>query len=42
MRVESGEVELAGDQEEHGAHSAQAAVAACLALGRLEQPVEGF
>jgi hypothetical protein len=42
MRVETGKVELAGDQEDHGAHGAEAAVAARLALGRLGEPIERF
>lgn len=42
MRVELAEVELAGDQEEHGPHGFEPAVAAGLTLGRLEQAIERF
>ena len=42
MRVEAREVELAGDQEDDGAHGVEPGVAAGLALGGLEQAVDGF
>ena len=42
MWVDFGEVEFAGDQEEHGAHGGEAYEAAGLALGCLEQAVYGF
>ena len=37
MRVEAGEVELAGNEEEHGAHGCKAGVAAGFAFGSLEE-----
>jgi hypothetical protein len=42
MRVDLGEVELAGDEKYDGANGREAAVAARLALGGLEQAVDGF
>ncbi len=42
MRVDPGEVELSRNEEEHGAHGREAGVAACLALGGLEETVQGF
>jgi hypothetical protein len=39
MRVEAGEVELASDQEEHGAHGGEAHEAARLALGGHQRQV---
>src|ERR1044071_5317060 len=42
MRVERGEVELAGDQEDHGPDCGQAREATGAALGRLKQAVERF
>jgi len=42
MRVEFREVEFAGEQEDHGANRGDPAIAACLALGGLEQAVQGF
>src|ERR1700746_2844960 len=42
VRVDGGEVERAGNEEEHGAHGGKAGVAAGFAFGRLEQTVEGL
>ena len=42
MRIDFREVELAGDEKDDGANGREAAVAARLALGGLEQAVEGF
>ena len=42
IRVERGEVELSCDKEDHGPHGGEARVAAGLALGGLEQTIEGF
>ncbi len=42
MRVDRGEVELAGVQEDHGADGGQAREAASAAFGGLEQTVDGF
>jgi hypothetical protein len=42
VRVDGGEVELAGDEEEHGAHGGKASVAAGFAFGGLEEAVEGL
>jgi len=42
MRIEGREVELAGDEEQHGSHGFEASVSARLALGRLKQAVDGF
>ena len=42
MLVEGREVELASDEEDDRANGLEATVAAGLALGGLEQPVEGF
>ena len=42
MRVELGEVEFSGDEEENGANGLEPAVVPDLALGRLEQPVKRF
>ena len=41
VRVEPGEVELAGNEEEHGAHGGKAGVAAGFAFGGLEEAIEG-
>jgi hypothetical protein len=38
--VDAGEVELAGNEEEHGAHCGKAGVAAGFALGRLQKAIE--
>src|ERR1700739_1956938 len=38
----AGEVELAGNEEQHGAHRREAGVAAGFAFGRLEETVEGL
>ena len=40
VRIDAGEVELAGNQEEHGAHGGKARVAAGFAFGRLEEAIE--
>src|SRR5262250_1713924 len=40
--VDTGEVELAGNEEQHGAHCGKAGVAAGFAFGRLEEAVEGL
>ena len=42
MGVEPVEVEFAGDEEDDGAHGLEAAVAAGLALGGLDQAVQRF
>ena len=42
MRVDPGEVELSRNEEEHGTHGREAGVAARLALGGLEETVQGF
>src|SRR6202167_1341328 len=42
MRVEAGEIELAGDEKEDGAHRREARVTASLALGSLKQAVDGL
>src|SRR5271166_2452319 len=42
MGVERGEVELAGDEEEDGPHGGEARIASGLALGGLEEPVQGL
>src|SRR6266481_9976968 len=42
MGVERGEVELAGNEEENGPHGGEPGVASGLALGGLEEPVEGL
>ncbi len=42
MRVEAGEVELAGNEKEDRAHCREARVTASLSLGRLKQAVDGF
>jgi len=42
VKVDAGEVELAGNQEQHGAHRGKAGVAAGFAFGRLEETVEGL
>lgn len=39
MRVEAGEIQLAGDEKEDGAHRREARVTASLALGSLKQAV---
>jgi hypothetical protein len=40
MGVGPREIDLAGDEEEHGAHDFESGVAACLAFGGLEQTIE--
>ena len=40
--IDPGEVELAGDEKDDGTDGAEADVSASLALGRLEQPVDGL
>src|SRR5882757_3478193 len=42
MWVEGREIELAGDEEQHGSHGFEAGVPARLALGSLKQAVDGF
>src|SRR5258707_8688185 len=42
MWVEGREIELAGDEEQHGSHGFEAGVSPRLALGRLKQAVDGF
>ena len=42
MRVDGGEVELAGNEEQHGAHGGKAGVAAGFAFGGLEEAIEGL
>ena len=42
MGVERGEVELAGDEEENGAHGSEPRIASGLALGGLEEPIQGL
>src|SRR6202035_4529174 len=42
MWVEDREIELAGDEEQHGSHGFEAGVPARLALGSLKQAVDGF
>lgn len=42
MRVEPLEIEFASDEEDDGAHRRKAGVPARLALGGLEQSIEGF
>ena len=42
MGVDTGEVELAGNEEQHGAHCGKAGVAAGFAFGRLEEAIEGL
>ena len=39
VRVNAGEVELAGNEEQHGAHGGKAGVAAGFAFGRLEEAI---
>jgi hypothetical protein len=41
VRVDAGEVELAGNEEQYGAHRGEAGVAAGFAFGGLEEAVEG-
>ena len=40
--VDAGEVELAGNEEQYGAHGGKAGVAAGFAFGGLEEAVEGL
>src|SRR5215469_7600935 len=40
--VDGGEVELAGNEEQHGAHCGKTGVAAGFAFGRLEEAVKGL
>src|SRR5258708_36170765 len=42
MWVEGREIELAGDEEQHGSHGCEAGVPARLALGSLKQAVDRF
>src|SRR5437667_6628176 len=42
MGVERGEVELTGDEEENGPHGREPGIASGLALGGLEEAVEGL
>ena len=42
MRVDLREVELACDQEDHGADGRESAITAGLALGGLEEAIQGF
>ena len=42
MGVAGGEVELAGNEEQHGAHCGKTGVAAGFAFGRLEEAIEGL
>src|ERR1700730_7683934 len=42
MWVEGREVELAGDEEQHGSHGFEAGVSPRLALGSLKQTVDSF
>jgi hypothetical protein len=42
VRVDGGEVELAGNEKEHGAHGGKAGIAAGFAFGRLEEAIEGL
>ena len=42
MLVEGREVELSGDEEQHGSHGFEADVSPGLALGSLKQAVDGF
>ena len=42
MRVEPLEIDFAGDEEDDGAHRRKAGVPSRLALGGLEQSIEGF
>jgi|SRR6516162_10012124 len=42
VRVDGGEVELSGNEKEHGAHGGKAGIAAGFAFGRLEEAVEGL
>ena len=42
MRVDLREVELARDQEDHGADGRKSAVAASLAFGRMEEAIQGL
>ena len=42
VRVDAGEVELAGNEEQHGTHGGEAGITAGFALGRLEEAVEGL
>src|SRR5665213_3369524 len=42
MGNEAGEVEFAGDEKDDGADGAEPAVSASLALGGLEQTIDGF
>ena len=42
VRVDGGEVELAGNQEQYGAHGGKASVAAGFAFGCLEETIEGL
>jgi hypothetical protein len=42
MRVDFCEVEVPGNQEEHGAHSGKAHKAARFTFGRLKQAIDGI
>ena len=42
MGVDRGEVELAGNEEQHGAHCGKTGVAAGFTFGRLEEAIEGL
>ena len=42
MRVEAGEIELASDEEQDGAHRREAHITAGLTLGGLKQTVDGL
>jgi hypothetical protein len=42
VRIDAVEVELAGNQEEHGSHGGKAGVAAGFAFGGLEEAIEGL
>src|SRR5271169_7111300 len=42
VRVDAGEIELAGDEEQHGTHGGEAGITAAFAFGSLEEAVEGL
>jgi leucyl-tRNA synthetase len=42
VRVDAGEVEVSGDQEDDGAHGFERAISPGSALGGLKQSVDGF
>ena len=42
MRVDAGEIEVSGDQEDDGAHRFERAISPGSALGGLKQSIDGF